>query len=175
MGKVQARLLSEEEIQELDLGLKSSNKTVVWRSQAILMSSKEGLNPRQISQRLGYGGEMIRRVIHAFNEIGIKAIYPESQAPKTDQRAFNDAAREKLKDVVHQSPRDFGIENSVWTLRELAQVSYEQGLTTWLVHPDTISETLHQLGVTWKKAKRHIQSPDETYHVKKNDAIGSSE
>ncbi len=39
----------------------------------------------------------------------------------------------------------------MWTLRELAQVSYEEGLTTWLVHPDTIRATLHQLGVTWKK------------------------
>jgi len=174
MGKVQARQLSQEEAEELERGLKSSNKTVVWRSQAILMSSKEGMNPRQISERIGYGGEIIRRVIHAFNEHGIRAIYPESHAPKTDTRAFNDAAREKLKELVRQSPRDFGIENSVWTLRELAQVSYQEGLTSWLVHPDTISETLHQLGVTWKKAKRHIQSPDAHYHVKKNGATGSN-
>jgi transposase len=173
MGKVKARTLREEEVKELEKVMKSSNRTVVWRSQAIMMSAKENLNPRQIAERLGYGGEIIRRVIHRFNERGLSVIYPQSRARQDDQRAFDDASRERLKQVVRQSPRDFGIENSLWTLSELAQVSYEQGLTDQVVHPDTVSETLHRLGIGWKKAKRTIQSPDENYETKKNDEIGS--
>ncbi len=60
----------------------------------------------------------------------------------------------------------------MWTLQLLAEVSYQEGLTDRLVHSDTVGETLHQLGVDWKKAKRHIQSPDEHYKRKKNDATG---
>jgi transposase len=114
----------------------------------------------------------VRQVIQQFNQIGLKAIYPKAYGRHDDQRAFKDTAREQLKAIVHQSPREFGCESSMWTLQLLAEVSYQEGLTDRLVHSDTVGETLHQLGINWKKAKRHIQSPDEHYPRKKNDAIG---
>jgi transposase len=112
------------------------------------------------------------RPIQRFNQEGIQAIYPKSTARHDDQRAFQDEAREQLKVIVHQSPREFGCESSMWTLQLLAVVSYAEGLTDRLVHSDTVGETLHQLGINWKKAKRHIQSPDEQYVRKKSDEIG---
>jgi len=60
----------------------------------------------------------------------------------------------------------------VWTLTLLTQVAYQEGLTDRVVHRDTMSETLAQLEVNWKKAKRHIQSSDEHYTRKKSDVIG---
>lgn len=98
------------------------------------------------------------------------AIYPKAYGHHDDQRAFKDAAREQLKAIVHQSPRDFDCESSMWMLSLLAEVSY-QGLTDRLVHQDTVGETLHQLGVDWKKAKRHIQSPDAHYRHKKTTRL----
>lgn len=116
---------------------------------------------------------MVRVVLHRFNGKGVAAIYPQSRARHDDQRAFKDEAREQLKQIVRQSPRDFGCESSLWTLQLLAEVSYQAGLTERLVHRDTVAETLEQLGITWKKAKRHLQSPDTNYRAKKSAAIGS--
>jgi len=136
------------------------------------MSAEENLKAQAIADRVGYSDETVRQVIQRFNQEGVQAIYPKSNARTDDQRAFKDEAREQLKAIVHQSPRDFGCESSMWTLQLLAQVSYAEGLTDRLVHSDTVGETLHQLGLNWKKAKRYIQSPDEQYERKKSDEIG---
>lgn len=172
MRPLYARAITEEERQSLREHLKSSKGAEVRRSQMILMSADEDLKAQVIAERVGCSDETVRQMIQRFNQDGLSAIYPKSNARHDDQRAFKDAAREQLKAIVRQSPRDFGIESSVWSLSRLAQVSYQQGLTDRLVHPDTVSETLHQLGVRWKKAKRHIQSPDEQYTRKKSDATG---
>lgn len=172
MRPIYARTITKEERQALRKELKSANGVVVRRSQIILMSADEGLKAQVIAQRVAYSDETVRQVIQRFNQEGVQAIYPKTYGRHDDQRAFKDAAREQLKAIVHQSPREFGCESSMWTLQLLAEVSYQEGLTDRLVHSDTVGETLHQLGVDWKKAKRHIQSPDAHYKRKKNDAIG---
>lgn len=156
MRPIYTRSITEEERKTLRGGLKSSNGVVVRRSQVILMSADERLKAQAIAGRVGYSDETVRQVIQRFNEGGVAAIYPQSSARPDDQRAFKDVAREQLQAMVHQSPRDFGCESSVWTCGLLAEVSYQQGLTDRVVHPDTVAETLHQMGIDWKKAKRHI-------------------
>lgn len=172
MRPIYARPITEEERQKLRGELKSNKGVVVRRSHIILMSADEDLKAQAIAKRVGYSDETVRQVIQRFNQEAVQAIYPKSNARPDDQRAFKDIARKDLKAIVHQSPRDFGCESSMWTLQLLAEVSYQEGLTDWVVHSDTVGETLHQLGVNWKKAKRHIQSPDEHYSRKKNDATG---
>ena len=172
MRPIYARAITEEEREKLRLELKSANGIVVRRSHVVLMSADEALKVPVIAERVGYSDESVRQVIQQFNQRGLAAIYPKAAGRQDDQRAFKDAARERLKALVHQSPRDFGCESSLWTLQLLAEVSYQEGLTDWLVHSDTVGETLHQLGLNWKKAKRHLQSPDEHYSRKKNDVTG---
>lgn len=172
MRAIYARSITEEERKALRGGLKSSDGVVVRRSQVIMMSADEGLKAQAIAERVGYSDETVRQVIQGFNQEGITAMYPKSSARPDDQRAFKDAARKQLRVMVHQSPRDFGCESSVWTCALLAEVSYRQGLTDRVVHPDTVAETLHQMGIDWKKAKRYIQSPDEHYTRKKSDVTG---
>ena len=172
MRPIYARAITKEERQALRKELKSATGVVVRRSHIILMSADEGLKAQVIAERVAYSDETVRQLIQQFNKEGLLTIYPKAYGRHDDQRAFKDAAREQLKAIVHQSPRNFGCESSMWTLQLLAEVSYQEGLTERLVHLDTVGETLHQLGVNWKKAKRHIQSPDKHYKRKKNDAIG---
>ena len=169
MRAIYAKQLTAEDRKQLRQELKSSDGLVVRRSQIILLSAEEGLKAQAIGKQVGYSDETVRQVIQRFNKEGLPALYPRSKARPDDQRAFKDAEREQLKEIVHQSPRAFGCESSVWTLALLAEVSYQEGLTERLVHPDTVRVTLNQLGITWKKSKRYIQSPDEGYSRKKND------
>jgi hypothetical protein len=57
-------------------------------------------------------------------------------------------------------------------LELLAEVSFKEGLTSWHVSADTMSQTLREIGVNWQRAKHHINSPDPAYAVKKSDVIG---
>lgn len=173
MEAIYARPLSEMERQALQKGLKSKSALTVRRCQMILMSADEQRSVKDIGERVGRTGQTVRQTVKAFNREGITCIDPRPMGRPDDQRAFNEAAREQLRNLIHRSPREFGHDTSLWTLKLIAQVSYEQGLTAKVVHFDTISETLAQMGMTWKRARKHIQSPDEGYEAKKNDGIGS--
>lgn len=172
MKPLYARDITEAERQQLQEGLRSSSAQVIRGSQIILMSAEEKRKVDDIGQRVGRSGQQVRRVLHAFNREGIEGLKEKKRGRQDDQRALDDAAREQLREIIRHSPRDFGYETSLWTLDVIADQCYSQGLSNHRVHKDTISETLMQMGIPWKRAKKHIQSPDEHYEVKKNDAIG---
>jgi transposase len=172
MKPLYTRDLTEAERQALQEGLRSSSVHTVRRSQIILMSAEEKRKVDDIGQRVGRSGQQVRRVLHAFNREGIEGLKEKKRGRQDDQRALDDAAREQLREIIRRSPRDFGYETSLWTLDVLADECYRQGLTDHRVHKDTISATLMQLGIPWKRAKKHIQSPDEHYQGKKTAAIG---
>jgi hypothetical protein len=78
-----------------------------------------------------------------------------------------------LRALLHRSPREFGIESSLWTLSMAAEVAFEEGITERQVSGETIRATLSRLlGVRWMRAKRWITSPDPLYERKKEDATG---
>ena len=174
MKPLYAREITEAEREELQKGLCSSSAHTVRRSQIILMSADEERKVADIAQRVGRSGQQVRRVLHAFNQAGPACIEVQKRGRQDDQRAFNDEARDRLREMIQCTPREFGQDTSLWTLDLLAEVSYKQGLTDHRVHKDTVSETLMQMGLPWKRAKKHIHSPDPNYDTKKNAATGSN-
>lgn len=168
MKPLDARLLTAEEREALQQGLRSATGFTVRRAQMLLLSADEGLNVNEIGGRIGCQGQAVREAIHAFDKEGLGCLQPKSRARQDDQRAVDDAARERLKELIRLSPRVVGL----WTLEVLAQVSYAEELTERIVHADTISETLRSMGIGWKRAKQWIRSLDKRYEVKKSAAIG---
>jgi hypothetical protein len=75
---------------------------------------------------------------------------------------------------LHRSPRDFGLDPSVWTLSLAARISFQQGLTPRLVSGESVRRALKRLGKSWNRAKHWITSPDPQYLLKKTLAIGCS-
>jgi hypothetical protein len=167
-----ARSPDADERQALTTGLKSAEGVTVRRCQIILMSADQQLKAGQIGQQLGLSDQWVRNVIHAFNAHGATSLIPGSQARHDDQRAFDDQARERLREIIRQSPRTYGYETSLWTLDLLAEVSFHEGLTAHRVHQDTVSGTLMALGINWSRAKHWIHSPDEQYERKKSAETG---
>ncbi len=92
-----------------------------------------------------------------------------SRRPHTTQAAFSAETVERLKEILHQSPRNFGRSTSLWTLGLAAEVSYEKGLVKESVSAETIRATLKRFGMKWTRAKHWITSPDPSYEMKKND------
>jgi transposase len=165
------RALSPAEREAVQKGLRSSDAFTLRRCQIILASEK-GQKPIEIADHLGCTDQAVRNAIHAFNAQGVKALTAGSTRPHHIERGFDDAAMEQLREMLHQSPRKYGKATSVWTLELAADVAFEQGLTGSRVAGETVRATLKRMGISWRRAKHWITSPDPAYLRKKNDATG---
>jgi|SRR5215212_78902 len=164
------RPLTEEQRQHLTAGLRSSDAFLVRRCQIILSSAERQKAP-VIALALRCDRQTVRTAIHAFNQHGLAALQPGSSRPHTIQAAFAPNEAERLRVLLHQSPRTFGKPTSLWTLELAAEVSFDQGLTQERVTGETIRATLFRLGVKWTRAKEWITSPDPAYARKKGPGI----
>jgi hypothetical protein len=135
----------------------------------MLLASAAGQPTPTIARTLRCNDQTVRNAIHDFAQRGGAALQPKSSRPHTTQATFDAAGREQLRALLHQSPRTFGKQTSVWTLNLAAEVSFAEGLTPRRVSGETIRAALAQLGVRWKRAKHWITSPDPEY-AKNNDA-----
>ncbi len=166
-----ARPLSDAERKTLKAGLRSPDAFTLRRCQILLASADEKKNAYQIARELGCHDQTARNAIHRFNKGGLElALARGSSQPHLVHRAFDPEEAQKLRDMLHRSPRNFGKDSSLWTLEMAAQVSFEQGLTKERVSGETIRATLARLGVRWRRAKRWITSPDPEYARKKGGA-----
>jgi transposase len=160
------RPLTDAERRQLEAGRRSSAAFVLRRCQ-ILLASARGERAPAIARALGCDDQTVREAIQAFNARGIAALRRGSHRPKIIRAAFDAAGADRLRALLHQSPRTFGKPTSLWTLDLAAEVSFEQGLTAERVSDETIRLTLKRLGIGWQRAKRWITSPDPAYARKK--------
>ena len=165
------RELTQDERKQLEAGLRSGSAFVLRRSQIVLSSSR-GERAPAIAQALGCNDETVRDVIRAFNAHGLEALARRSSRPHEVHAAFSQGGAERLKGLLHESPRKCGKETSVWTLELAAEVSFEQGLTAYRVSDETVRMALLRLGVRWQRDKDWITSPDPAYARKKTRATG---
>ena len=152
----------------MQTGLRSKDPFVLRRSQ-IVLASERGQKAIEIAKTLGCDDETVRNVIKGFNRSGLDILKEGSRRPHTTQAAFSSESVERLKEILHQSPRTFGKATSLWTLGLAAEVSYEKGLVQELVSGETVRATLQRFGMKWTRAKQWITSPDPEYARKKND------
>ncbi len=168
---IDVRPITDAERQVLESGLRSKDTFVLRRCQILLASGRGEQAPR-IAESVGCNDQTVRNVIRAFNLRGTDALERGSHRPRTIKVTFDKERSERLKNLLHQSPRDFGKDTSVWTLQLAADVSFERGLTEEQVSDETIRQAMKRLGVGWKRAKRWITSPDPEYARKKVSATG---
>lgn len=165
------RPLSPEESQALRAGLRSPSAFTLRRCQ-ILLASAEGLKPSRIGARLGCATQTVRDAIRAFAAEGLACLREKSHRPRSARPALDAAAAERLRALLHRSPRDFGKPTSLWTLDLAAEVAFAEGLTPRLMSGESVRRALKRLGVGWKRAKTWITSPDPAYLRKKTRGTG---
>jgi len=160
------RPLTQDERHQVQAGLRSSDAFVLRRCQ-ILLASARGERAPLIARQLGCDDQTVRNVIHGFNAAGLAVLHQGSSRPHRLRTAFSQEGAERLKDLLHRSPRDFGQERSTWTLELAAQVSFEQGIISAPVSDESVRRALKRLKTNWKRAKHWITSPDPQYLLKK--------
>jgi transposase len=160
------RPFTPDEQHQIQAGLRSSEAFVLRRSQ-ILLASARGERAPVIARELGCDDQTVRNVIHQFNTAGLTVFQEGSSRPHRLRTAFSEEAAQQIPALLHRRPREFGKESSLWTLDLVALVSFEQGLTSTVVSDESIRRLLKRLGLTWKRAKHWITSPDPQYQLKK--------
>jgi transposase len=161
------RPLTEKEQAELEASRRSSLGFTVRRSQMVLLSA-QGQSTPTIARLIGCSDQTVRNAIADFHERGLAALQPKSSRPHTTHEVFDEQGRERLRAMLHQSPRTFGKETSIWTLELAAEVSFTMGIASRPISGETVRHALKLLGVRWKRAKHWITSPDPDYRRKKN-------
>ena len=165
---------TEKEQQALAAGLRSADAFTLRRSQ-IVAASARGARAPAIAHSLGCSDQTVRNAIRAFNAGGVAALTAGSSRPHTTHPAFDADGAERLRALLHRSPRDFGHASSVWTLELAAEVAYAEGLSAARVSDETVRATLARLGLRWRRAKPGyppgvITSPDPAYAQKNSVA-----
>jgi transposase len=160
------RPLTADERATLEAGLRSASAFTVRRCQ-LLLASAEGQATTTMAHDLRCTDQTVRNALHAFHQRGLAALQPQSSRPHTCATIFTPGVCEARRALLHQSPRTFGKPTSRWTLALAAEVSFAEGLTPRLVSDEAIRVALRRLGVSWKRAKHWITSPDPAYARKK--------
>src|SRR6266851_2536890 len=147
MGKapLYVRALTDAEREALEAALRSSDAFVLRRAQ-ILLASARGQLVSSIAPLVGCSGQAVRQVIHTFHQEGLGVLQRRPTRSHSLYYCFDTPGAERLREILHQSPRSFGKETSLWTLELAADVAYEQGVTAWRVSDETVRATLARLG-----------------------------
>jgi transposase len=166
MQPIFIRPLTEPERAHIEAHLRSGSAFVLRRCQ-ILLASARGERAITIARQLGCDDQTVRNVIKSFNEQGLDVLKKESCRPHRLRTSIADENLPALRDLLHRSPRDFGIERNLWSLPLVAQISLSQGLVAAPTTAASVRRALKRLGVSWKRAKHWITSPDPQYGQKK--------
>jgi transposase len=151
--------LPSDEQRRLEKGLRSRDAFELRRCQ-ILLASARGGRPSQIAAHLGCTPQTVRNTIRAYWADATRCLRSRSSRPKTAAPMLDEAKRERLRAILHETPRSFGKLTSPWRLRLAAEVCFEQGVTCRRVSIDSIRRALQRMGVGWKRANHWIMSPD---------------
>jgi transposase len=160
------RPLTETERSQIQAALRGKSAFVLRRAQ-VLLASDRGERAPAIAKQFACHRQTVLNIIHGFNAAGLAVLEEGSWRPHRLRTTFPDEALEALRDLLHSSPRDFGLDTSVWTLSLAAQISFQEGLTPRLVSGESVRRALKRLGKSWKRAKHWITSPDPHYLLKK--------
>src|SRR6185503_14067761 len=101
------RELSDPERHALQAGLRSSDGFTVRRCH-ILLASARGDTAPVIAQAIGCSPQAVRNVLRAFETRGLAVVALQSRRPHTAAKLFDAERSERLKALLHQSPRQFG-------------------------------------------------------------------
>src|SRR5690349_7686280 len=120
------RPLTDPERAALRAGLRPPDAFATRRCQ-ILLRSTRGLTPARIAGQLGCASQSVRDAIRAFHAEGAGCLVAKSHRPKSARPERDDAACERLRALLHRSPRHFGEPTSLWASDLAAEVAFAEG------------------------------------------------
>jgi len=150
--------LSEQDEKELQQLMRRAEKPHIRMKAAALWNLSRGKTRREVAEFLGVSTVSVSAWTKRFRAQGVAGL---AIRPGRGRLARAQAA--EVEQVLRQAPRSFGLAQTRWTLRALAQVVPSlQGFTEMGVW-----KVLQRLGFRYKRGQPHLTSPDPQYEEKR--------
>jgi transposase len=119
------------------------------RARILLKADASPTGPSWKDARIADAVEVSVRTVEHVRERFIKRGLEASLGPKSQDRSgrLSKLDGERLKELAHQSPRNFGKKRGTWTLQLLADTCSELGIVDGKVSYETVRRTLSRMGV----------------------------
>jgi len=159
MGKpIYARQLKEEEKEKICQLLKEGDEHIQKRLKAITLSGVHRYKISEISRILNFHPKNLRKWINRFNKSGIDCII---SSPKVGKKAkFGSELKNKIIEIVLQSPRKFGYKFSYWTLYQI-KTHLEKNKIVNKISYETIRRILKEENIDTKKLRKNVKIYEE--------------
>jgi len=164
MPKQHDYTLSEEELVQIQIAMKSHNAKVAKRA-SVIYSLHLAYHPTEVSRLHQVGLGTVYNHFNRFKAEGIAGLPNKDKSgrpPKADE-----AYRQRLREVLESEPQVFGLGFSVWTLPTL-QAFMERDTGVGLSQ-NRISEVLKDEGYVYRRPKKdlgHKHDPELREQVK---------
>lgn len=157
--------LSEEELTEIQLAIRTHPKPRVRVRAIMIRLSNEGHTAPEIAKMLGLSRQTVLNQIHRYEQEGILGL---EDRPRSGARAKADANYiVQLRKAVASNPRDLGYRFSVWSVERLQKHLLKQ--TGVELAPKYLNELMKRHRIVYRKPKHdlsHRQQPQEVEEKK---------
>jgi transposase len=161
---IYVRSITPEESEILD-HWERADDVVGYRRARILRLSEAGWKSEEIANALGLHIETIRQTIKDFNKGGIPAIAPRPRSGGS-QPVYTDEVAEAAETLVRQKP-PLEQDRATWTLVGLSEILAARFDHIATMSHEAVRRLLKQRGITYRRAKEWLSSPDPLYDVHK--------
>lgn len=165
----QTKLILTDEQRELLTSLARSRTASIREVERarIMLKYAEGTSISHIQSSLRVSRPTIylclKKALVIGIEAGLKDKYHSPKEKPTERGELRPVTRE-LIEILHHKPKVYGINRSNWTQESLAK-AFEK-LYNQRPSKSTVSRLLKQAGLSWKKSRKVLTSPDPNYREK---------
>ncbi len=157
---IKIRALSTHEQRALAHWQRGDDAVRYRHARVLLLASKTWTCDR-IAEALGLHVETVRHLIEAFNQGGLEAVTPRPRSggrPPSHGAEAGEAAEDLLR---HEPPPEEG--RATWTLHRLARALSDRFPQRPRISHETVRRLLQRRGITYRRAKAWLLSPDPAY------------
>jgi transposase len=150
--------VSDEERTELEWVARHGEPAYVRPKALALLSMADGGSVREVAHTFRRSRQALYNWRRRFSEDGVAGLWVR---PGRGRKPTADL--DELEHYVRQSPRQFGLARTRWTLATLAQVVPSvRGFS-----PYGVQKALARAGIRYKRGQPSLHSPDPDYQQKK--------
>lgn len=155
--------LSDEEIEDLNVLLRRAPSARVYERTLMMRLSNQGRSVKEIAAIVGRHWKTVSTWIHRYEKEGLEGLKDLSRSgrpPKATPQYLNLLLRE-----VRKSPMICGYQRTTWTSDILSE--HMKRLTGIELKRDRILQLLKKHGISFRRPKLHLVSPDPEYEKKR--------
>lgn len=145
--------LTEKNKKELERLRDTDPKPYIRERAAAILKVAGGMSGRAVAKHgllRERKTDTVYEWLDQWEEKGIEGLIIKVGRGRKPKHEFTENEKEELQDIVHQSPENFGIEKSRWTIKDIQEVykplqTYTES-GAWRV--------LNRLGIVYKRGKK---------------------